>query len=100
MQEILHLKYSDPPSVNGWWERFFFAAPLRTPAPLSFIRADRECLQWYFDLLKATLDDNELLDKSGFIFNCDETGFPLCPKSGRILEQRILVNQLEIQKSK
>ena len=51
VQQALDKKFDQPPSVtNGWWERFVnrhVNLSLRTPAPLSFIRAmamDRECL--------------------------------------------------------
>ena len=95
VQEVLNNKFSEPPLVtNGWWERFINRHPnlsLRTPAPLSFIRAmatDRECLERYFDLLCSTLEENDILDKPTCIFNCDETGFPLCPKSDKVLCER------------
>ena len=95
VQQALDKKFDQPPSVtNGWWERFVnrhVNLSLRTPAPLSFIRAmamDRECLDQYFDLLKVTLEENDLFDKATWIFNCDETGFPLCPKGEKVLCER------------
>ena len=95
VQQALAKKFDQPPSVtNGWWERFVnrhVNLSLRTPAPLSFIRAmamDRECLDQYFDLLKVTLEENDLFDKATCIFNCDETGFPLCPKGEKVLCER------------
>lgn len=85
-------KYSDPPTVtHGWWERFVQRHPnlsLRTPAPLSFVRAmatDNECLNQYFDLLQKTLKDNDIFDKATSIFNCDESGLPLNPKSQKVV---------------
>ena len=35
----------------------------------------------YFDLLEKTLDEYNLRDKPGKIFNMDENGFALSPKS-------------------
>lgn len=39
--------------------------------------ADQDALIRYFDLLKRTLEDNELGDKPCQIFTMDETGMPL-----------------------
>lgn len=55
---------------------------------MSYVRAmatEKESLERYFDLLQATLEENNILDKAGCIFNCDETGFPLSPKGGKVL---------------
>ena len=39
----------------------------------------------YFDLLEQTLDDNELRGKPGQIFNINESGMPLDPKSPKVV---------------
>ena len=55
---------------------------LRNPASLSVARvkgSDPICLNNYFDVLEATLDTNDLMDKPLQIFNLDETGLALDP---------------------
>ena len=55
-----------------------------TNAPLSksrFVATDPEVINRYFDLLEETLERAELEDKPAQIFNMDETGMPLDPKS-------------------
>lgn len=37
----------------------------------------------YFDLLEVTLGENQLVDKSGQIYNMDKTGLPLDPRPPR-----------------
>ena len=77
--------------TNGWWERFKERHPnvvLKTAAPLSNARAiaaDRDVIERYYDLLEDTLRHNNLFDKANCIFNCDETGLPLCPKTLKIV---------------
>ena len=47
---------------------------------------DPEVFVAYFDLLEETLSQNNLLDdKPNSIFNCDESGFSLDPKTGNLL---------------
>ena len=46
---------------------------------------DNECLNQYFDLLQKTLKDNDIFDKATSIFNCDESGLPLNPKSQKVV---------------
>ena len=61
---------------------------LRTPATLSLARAtatDQGSLDNYFDELESTLEENQLLDKPCLIFNMDETGMPLEPKTSKKL---------------
>uniref|UniRef100_A0A1X7U1W5 DDE-1 domain-containing protein n=1 Tax=Amphimedon queenslandica TaxID=400682 RepID=A0A1X7U1W5_AMPQE len=43
--------------------------------------AQTEILQKYFEELRRTLVDNDLIDRPGQIFNMDECGFPHDPKS-------------------
>ena len=45
-------------------------------------------LDKYFGHLHETLTMNDLLNKPGQIFNCDESGFSLNPKPGYIDTQR------------
>ena len=77
---------------DGWWERFRKRHPnitLREAASLSYARAmasDRECLSNYYDLLEDSLKINGVFDDPSCIFNCDETGMPLCPPSPKVID--------------
>ena len=77
--------------TNGWWESFYKRHPdltLRAPVSLSQARAkatDGEVMDNYFDLLEKTLDEYNLRDKPGQIFNMDESGFALSPKSPKCM---------------
>ena len=72
---------------SGWWESFVKRNPeivLRSPAALSNVRAmasDRESLDKYFDILEDAMEENGLMDVPLQIFNMDETGLALDPKS-------------------
>ena len=75
------------PVTNGWWEKFCSRHPnltLRAPASLSKARAeasDPTVMQRYFDMLEDVLMKNEIIDRPFHIFNMDESGMPLAPKS-------------------
>ena len=56
---------------------------LRCSDPLSYCRSRAVCkesLESYFTLLKQTLEQNNLMDRSACIYNMDETGMPLDSK--------------------
>ena len=78
---------------SGWWERYIKRHPqiaLRVAVPLSMARAmasDREVLDRYFNMLEDCLQSNRILDKPARIFNCDETGVPLNPKSLKVIDK-------------
>jgi hypothetical protein len=42
----------------------------------------------YFDLLERTLEENDLVSKPGQLYNMDESGMPLDPKSPRVIVER------------
>ena len=44
-------------------------------------------LNGYYDLLKETLQVNDLLNKPACIYNCDEIGLPLSPKSVKVVSE-------------
>ena len=46
---------------------------------------DRDTIDRYFAILEDVLRDNSLIDKSRQIYNCDESGMPLCPSSPKIV---------------
>ena len=42
-------------------------------------------LNRYFDLLEDTIKGNDLHKRPALIFNCDESGFPLAYRPGKII---------------
>lgn len=78
----------------GWWEAYRRRHPaltLRVPSSLSKARAlasTRDVIDRYFDLLEETLLKNELKDCPCQIFNMDESGMPLDPKSMKTIHVR------------
>ena len=48
---------------------------------------DPNVLNRYFDLLEETLRSNGIFNSPSHIFNCDETGFPLNPKSLKVVDE-------------
>lgn len=85
----------DPEDVqvtSGWWGSFRKRHPqltFRSASQLAYARAvtqDPEVINAYqFDLLEETLVKNDLIDKPAQIFNCDESGFPLDHKPGKVI---------------
>ena len=79
---------------TGWWSRFKKRHPeltARRAESLSKARmaaSSRKMLDTYYDKLQETLTENELMHKPGHIFNCDESGFPLDHKTGRVVTRR------------
>ena len=77
-----------------WWNSFRKRHPqltVRTASHLSYVRAiahDPEVFQKYFDLLEETLVKNKLMHEPERIFNCDESGFPLEHKPGKLIGVR------------
>ena len=58
--------------------------------PLTYARAmatDSDVFHCYYDMLEETLKSNGIFDNPTHIFNCDETGLPLSPKSLKIVDQ-------------
>ena len=72
---------------DGWYYRFMSRQEqlsLRKGDQIANVRMDclnREVMNSYFELLKKTLSENNLLDSPDHIYNVDETGMPLDPKS-------------------
>ena len=88
VQEVLYRKgIRDTVVSHGWWEAFRRRHPevtLRKPEPLSHARlagSHPDVLSHYFEELESTLSDNDIMDSPSVIFNLDESGFPLDPKS-------------------
>ena len=80
--------------TKGWWSSFQKRHPqlsLRSGEQLSYARAvaeDPEVFKMYYDLLEKTLIENELLNKPHLIFNCDESGFSLEHKPGKLIGEK------------
>ena len=75
--------------VSNWWQEAFLrrhpSLTLRTAVPLSIARAiatDAHMIECYFDKLEETLEANNIFDN---IFNCDEIGFALAPKTPKVV---------------
>ena len=61
---------------------------IRTPQALAVSRAiscTPPVLDRWFSEFSQLLLKHEILDKPSAIWNCDESGFPLCPKSGKVM---------------
>ena len=93
VQRIVDSKNTCTIVSNGWWERFVKRHPrvtLRAAVPFSVARAmasDRDVMDRYFDMLEDCLTSNGLLNKPSCIFNCDESGVPLNPKSLKVVAE-------------
>ena len=94
---IARKKGKDPDEVNvtmGWWNSFRKRHPqltVRSASCLAYngaIAQDPEIISNYFHLLEETLLQNGLLDEATQIFSCDESGFPLDHKPGKVICQR------------
>ena len=61
---------------------------LRTAEPVAYARvvsSSPAILDYYFDLLESTLEENGLTEKPCQIFNADESGMPLDPPSLKVV---------------
>lgn len=80
--------------TTGWWNSFRKRHPqltVRTASRLSYVRAiahDPDVFKNYFDLLEDTLVMNKLMHEPARIFNCNESGFPLEHKPGKLIGMR------------
>uniref|UniRef100_A0A1X7SXY1 HTH CENPB-type domain-containing protein n=1 Tax=Amphimedon queenslandica TaxID=400682 RepID=A0A1X7SXY1_AMPQE len=101
-QTIQSKGLSDISISYGWWQKFcsrHSELSLRTAVPLSLSRAmatDNSVIQKYFDILEDTLKENSLFNNPTRIFNCDETGLPLNPKSLKVVSGRGAKNVSQI----
>ena len=93
VQQIVDSKGISTVVTNGWWERYVHRHPqitLRVAVPLSIARAmasDKDVLDRYFNMLEDCLNSNGIMNKPARIFNCDETGVPLNPKSLKVVDK-------------
>ena len=84
--------------THGWWERFCQRHPeisLRSASVLTHSRAKSaspEALNEYFNILEYTLEKYGIQSEPGSIFNMDETGMPLDPKSLQVIVPKGMKN--------
>ena len=77
--------------TKGWWDSFRRRHPevsLRQAEPISYARAvanDPAVVNKYFDLLDDVIRSNNLTQRPGQIFNCDETGLALAHKPPKVV---------------
>ena len=85
-----------PDNLPGktWWYSFLKRHPQlssRTPQPVENYRA-KSCtpstMNAWYNGFEQFLLRHDLLDKPHCIWNCDESGFSLCPKTGKVLAAR------------
>ena len=99
VQEIMRKDCRKNPFVNNrpgekWWKLFIGRHPdvsLRQPEHLQLSRArcyTPEAINEWFKEFGKFLVDKKLKDSPSQLWNADESGFPLCPKSGRILAMK------------
>ena len=81
-------------SSDGWYYRFMSRQEqlsLRKGDQIANVRMDclnREVMNSYFELLKKTLSENNLLDSPDHIYNVDETGMPLDHRPPKVVTKR------------
>ena len=91
VQQIIDDKGMNQEITRGWWHHFSLRHPgisLRTCSSFAMSRAkatDYSTLDKYYDILENTLKMNNLYNNPGRIYNCDETGVPLNPKSFKVV---------------
>ena len=80
--------------TDGWFRRFMMRQPqlsLRKGDPTANVRMDcldKETMDKYFDLLKDTLVENNLMESPNQIYNVKETGMPLNHSAPKIITRR------------
>ena len=85
---------ADKTISNGWFCRFMGRQPqlaLRKGDPIANVRLEnttKEVMKEYFELLKTTLTENNLLDKPSQLYNVDETGIPLDHKPPKLVAHK------------
>ena len=76
---------------KDWWYGFLRRHPkvsMRTPQQLQASRASTctpQTLDKWFSEFEQFLLKYEIIDQPMLIWNCDESGFPLCPKTAKVL---------------
>jgi len=79
---------------NGWYYHFMSRQSqlaLRKGDPTANVRMDclnEEIMEEYFNMLKKTLLENNLMDKPAQIYNVDESGMPLDHHPPKVISQK------------
>ena len=79
---------------DGWYYRFMSrqsGLALRKGDPTANIRMNclnKEIMEEYFDMLKKTLLDNDLMNKPAQIYNVDESGMPLDHRPPKVITRK------------
>ena len=79
---------------NGWWQRFLQRNPtitVRSGNNLAGVRMDavnKENIAAYFNLLRSIHDEHSFENYPECIYNMDETGVPLDPKSPKVIARK------------
>ena len=80
--------------TDGWFRRFMMRQPqlsLHKGDPTANVRMNclnKETMDKYFDLLKDTLVENNLMESPNQIYNVDETGMLLNHTAPKIITRR------------
>lgn len=111
MQKIVLDGNIKTPFKNGkpgqkWYSSFLKRHPeisIRTPESIDKARAklSKEYIKSWFSSLETFLQEKDAMDilaDSSRIFNADESGFSLCPKTGKVLGPRGYKNLYEVKK--
>lgn len=86
--------FKDNMPGKKWWQLFMKRHPelaTRIPEPLQLARAKcctPECIKAWYVEFDQFLQVHNIKDNPLLIWNADEAGFPLCPKSGKVLALR------------
>lgn len=86
-------RFNEEKKIAGrdWYKSFMRRNPnlsIRKPRGISNARAlgmNKEEVTAYFDLLRSTLIENDLMDKPGHIYNMDESGLQLNNEPGQVV---------------
>ena len=80
---------------SGWFRRFRERQPdvsLRKGDSMALVRfrcTDKETIDGYYDLLETVMEENDLRDKPGQLYNIDETGIPLIHLSYEFVQKKV-----------
>ena len=87
----------------SWWKSFRSRHKdlvLRNPETLTHSRisgVSEALMENYFDLLERTVQEADLFDRPCQMFNLDESGFPLNPKSPKVVSKKEVNTHLLFQ---
>ena len=80
--------------TDGWWRRFLERQPqlsIRRGDSTAHCRMDamsKEAVEGYYDLLEDTLSEYDLFNAPAQLYNMDESGMPLSPRTPNVIAKR------------